>query len=555
MRATMNVLRCLKVFGALAVLLPLTAAAPQITGMATVTGVQVGETAGGVLVALNADREITYLDYYLSEPGQIVIECPDAVLGFPEDMLEANDPAGPVKGVNVVQWSGDDGDNLVRLIVDLETPAPYIIENNEAGLELTVRSPEAEPIVTLGGGMEELENWAGDDLTALSMPVTLDVQKANIHTVLRSLAEYSGKDIVASSDVEGKVTVRLREVPWSDALSLVLRSHELGCKEEEDGVLRVGTLERLRKEELDREGAARQKEALLPLETKIVPLKFANAEELSKSLDDALGPRGKIEVDERTNSLLITDISRETQKISDMAMELDSRTPQVEITAKLVDLDAKVTRELGVMWEQGNVHFSDDDISLAGGVEASIGEPVGTFKLGVVQSFGQLDATLQALEKENKADIISNPRIATVNNREARILVGQKIQLIVMDEAGNPITQLITVGIQLKVIPHVNSDRTITLDLHPEVSDLAAEGTVQGGVIINTNEADTRVLVTDGETAVIGGLISTRDTELNRGVPFLRSIPFVGRLFESSSTVSRKRELLIFVTPKIMSMD
>lgn len=551
----MKVLRYLKVLGALAVLLPLTASAPQLAGQTTVTGIQVGETAGGVLVALSTDKETAYLDYYLSEPNQIVIECPDAVLGFPGDMLSHEGQSGLVKDVNVVQWSGDGGDNVVRMIVDLESRAPYIIENNDTGLALTIRDPAAGPITTFGGDQQELQDWAGDDLVALNLPVTMDVQKASIHTVLRSLAEYSGKDIVATGDVEGKITVRLREVPWRDALAIVLRAHDLGYREEEDGVLRVGTLEKLRKEELEVESTARQKEALLPLETQIVPLKFANATELSKSLDEALSPRGRLEVDERTNSLLITDISDGTQKVADMAMELDSRTPQVEITAKLVDLDAKVSRELGINWSESNLHSANNDISASGGVTAPVGDAVGTFKLGVVQSFGQLDATLQALETENKADIISNPRIATVNNREARIVVGQKIQLIVMDEAGNPITQLITVGIQLKVVPHVNSDRTITLDLHPEVSDLAAEGTVQGGVIINTSEADTRVLVTDGETAVIGGLISTRETELARGVPVLRSIPFLGRLFQSSSTVSRKRELLIFVTPKIMSMD
>lgn len=551
----MNVLRCLKAFGALTVLLALTAAAPHLEGPVTLTGVQVGETPGGILIALSADREITYLDYYLSEPSQIVIECPDAVLGFPEDLLDHGEPAGLVKDISVAQWSGGGGDNLVRLIVDLEGPAPYIIEDNDGGLTLTVRDPEAEPLTAEIGDQEILRSWAEDDLLALNLPVTIDVQKASIHSVLRSLAEYSGKDIVAAGGIDGKVTVRLREVPWQDALALVLRAHDLGYKEEEDGVLRVGTLERLRKEELEKEAAERQKETLLPLETKIVALKFANAKELGKSLDETLTSRGRLQVDERTNSLLITDISSETDKIAGMAMELDSRTPQVEITAKLVDLDAKVSRELGINWHQDNVHSTDNDISMSGGVDAPVGDAAGTFKLGIVESFGTLDATLQALETENKADIISNPRIATVNNREARILVGQKIQLIVMDEAGNPITQLITVGIQLKVVPHVNSDRTITLDLHPEVSDLAAEGTVQGGVIINTSEADTRVLVTDGETAVIGGLISTRETELNRGVPLLRSIPWVGRLFQSSSTVSRKRELLIFVTPKIMSMN
>ncbi len=551
----MNVLRCMKAVGALAVLLPLTAATPQVSGPATVTGIQVGETSEGTRISLNADREIAYLDYYLPEPGQIVVELPDAVLGFPADMLGAEKPAGPVKNVSVSQWSGEDDVDLVRLIVDLEAPAPYVVERWDNGILLTVALPDYEGIEVIEAEGPQPEGFSEDELVGLNMPVTLDVQRASIHSVLRSLAEYSGKDIVASSEVDGKVTVRLREVPWRDALCLILRAHDLGYKKEEDGVLRVGTLERLRKEELEKESAERQKEALLPLETKIVPLKFANAVELSKSLDKSLTARGRLEVDTRTNSLLVTDIRNATEDIADMAMELDSRTPQVEIFAKLVDLDAKVSRELGIHWEQSNLHSAGNDISMSGGVDATIGEAVGTFRLGVVQSFGNLDATLQALETENKADIISNPRIATVNNREARILVGQKIQLIVLDEAGNPITQLITVGIQLKVTPHVNSDRTITLDLHPEVSDLAAEGTVQGGVIINTNEADTRVLVTDGETAVIGGLVSTRETELSRGVPVLRSIPVLGHLFQSSSTVSRKRELLIFVTPKIMSMD
>ncbi len=550
----MNISRLMRAVGPLAVLLSLTAAAPPVKGPATVTGVQVGETADGTLIALNTDREVTYLDYYLPDAGQIVVECPGVVLGFPQDVLERAETSGAVKDVSLSQWSGDDGHSLVRLIVDLNSPSQYAIVSADEGLKLTVRAPQVDDSVPAAIDVLSLENPSEDELLALSMPVTLDVQSASIHSVLRSLAEYSGKDIVASGDVDGKVTVRLRDVPWREALTLILRAHDLGFKEEEDGVLRVGTLEGLRKEELDKEAAERQRESLLPLETRIVPLKFANAGELSKSLDDALTGRGRLDVDTRTNSLLVTDIASATTQIAAMASELDSRTPQVEIVAKLVDLDAKLSRELGINWQQSNVHSADNDISVSGGVNAPVGDAVGTVKFGIVQSFGNLDATIQALETQNKADIISNPRIATVNNREASILVGQKIQLIVMDEAGNPITQLITVGIRLRVTPHVNSDRTITLDLHPEVSDLAAEGTVQGGVIINTNEADTRVLVTDGETAVIGGLITTRDTELSRGVPVLRSIPLLGRLFESSSTVSRKRELLIFVTPTIMSI-
>jgi type II secretory pathway component GspD/PulD (secretin) len=174
-------------------------------------------------------------------------------------------------------------------------------------------------------------------------------------------------------------------------------------------------------------------------------------------------------------------------------------------------------------------------------------------KLGTVKSFGSIDATLEALETQNKANIISNPRITTVNNREASVVVGQQIPLIVQDFAGNAVTQLTTIGIKLSVTPHINVGNKITMDVHPEVSDLAAQATVQGGIIINTTMADTRVMVNDGETAVIGGLIRSNESTTKRGVPVLMDIPLIGNLFRSNSRTKAKRELLIFVTPKILA--
>ena len=151
------------------------------------------------------------------------------------------------------------------------------------------------------------------------------------------------------------------------------------------------------------------------------------------------------------------------------------------------------------------------------------------------------------------ANIISNPRITTVDNREAKIVVGQKIPLIVQDVAGNPVSQLQTIGIQLKVTPHLTQDKKIVMDLHPEVSDLSTQSTVQGGIIINTSEADTRVMVDDGQTAVIGGLIRTNSSTVHSGIPYLKDIPLLKYLFSSTSTVKQNRELLIFVTPRLVT--
>jgi len=220
--------------------------------------------------------------------------------------------------------------------------------------------------------------------------------------------------------------------------------------------------------------------------------------------------------------------------------------------AKLVDVDYDATREMGVRWDLLNLSASG--VNAVGDIvlDARSAAPTGTFRVGTVQSWGEVQAVIDVMEKENKANIISNPRIVTAENREASILVGKEIPLIVSDEAGNPITELTKIGIILRVTPHVNLDNTITLDLHPEVSDLAAQATVQGGVVIVMSEADTRVIVGNGETAVIGGLISEVESKFENGLPILKDIPVLGGLFKFSSENKKKRELVIFVTPTIV---
>jgi type II secretory pathway component GspD/PulD (secretin) len=228
----------------------------------------------------------------------------------------------------------------------------------------------------------------------------------------------------------------------------------------------------------------------------------------------------------------------------------------VEIVARLVDVDHATSRSLGIEWSASNLDLGDagahEGISVTPG---NVPSPAGTLKFGTVKGFGSIEATLTALETQNKANIISNPRITTVNNREASVVVGQQIPLIVQDFAGNAVTQLTTIGIKLSVTPHINVGNKITMDVHPEVSDLSSQATVQGGIIINTTMADTRVMVNDGQTAVIGGLIRSNESVTSRGVPVLMDIPLLGMLFKSNTTVKQKRELLIFLTPKIISED
>ena len=381
--------------------------------------------------------------------------------------------------------------------------------------------------------------------------ITIDAQGADLKTVLRTISDYSGKNIVYGPDVKGEVYVHIKDVPWEEALDILLRSHGYGYREE-FGMIRVSEIGRLTKEELELQSADRKKEELLPLMTRIIFINNSNAEEMKTALQNIVSQRGKLDVDTGSNSLIVNDTEPVIEKIQEMVKTLDKKTYQVDINAKLVDVDVEATRELGIDWGLLNLHASG--LGGVGSVEINNAIPTsaGTAKFGTVRSWGELNAIIQMLEKTNKANIISNPRITTMDNREARILVGKEIPLIVADEAGNPITELTKIGIMLKVTPHVNSDRTITLDMHPEVSDLQSESTAQGGIIISTNEADTRVVVKNGETAVIGGLIKNSETSVRRGVPILKDVPFFGWLFSSSSKASKKQELVIFVTPTIV---
>jgi type IV pilus assembly protein PilQ len=514
---------------------------------ATVKSVSMKEAGSATQVVIEGDAPLNYHDFTLESPDRIVVDCPGTQLSFSERSWSGRDGSS-VKAVRATEtgWGKESG---TRIVVDLSQPSSYALSSVGNNLVLAVETPAPE-------AAKKQEDSDGGDYDRMQPTdgrrMSLDVQGADVQTVLRSLAEFSGKNIVASKEVKGEVTLRLRNVPWRHALDIVLKSQGLGMVETGQTIV-ISNLETLRKEELERNSAARNQEELLPLETRILPINYANGKEMKMSVEKTLTKRGHIEVDDRSNALIVTDISDKLDQVDAMVRNLDTRTPQVEIVARLVDVDASATRDLGIDW--GVHHLDLFDAGVSENVDVHAGDvtnPAGVAKIGTIKNFGSIEATLQALETQNKANIISNPRITTVNNREASVVVGKQIPLIVQDFAGNAVTQMTTIGIKLNVTPHINTGNRITMDVHPEVSDLASQATVQGGIIINTTMADTRVMVNDGETAVIGGLIRSNESTTKRGIPVLMDVPLLGNLFRSNSTTHQKRELLIFVTPKIL---
>ncbi|HET9252710.1 MAG TPA: type IV pilus secretin PilQ [Candidatus Eisenbacteria bacterium] len=524
---------------------------------AVVKSISLKDAGTGTQVIVEADGPVNYHDFTLESPDRIVLDCPGTTLAFTERTWAGRENS-PVKSVRATEmgWGKDTGS---RIVVDLAAPASYGVSAVGNSIILAVEAPAPAPPPAPAASASErsgspsftpgVTSSGGD---GDNRRISLDVQGAEVETVLRSIAEFSGKNIVASKEVKGTVSLRLRNVPWRHALDIVLRTQSLGSIERGSTIV-ISNLETLRKEELERRTAERAQEELLPLYTRIVPVSYANSEEMAKSVEKTLTKRGHIEVDKRTNSLLVTDIEERLDTAESMIRSLDTRTPQVEIVARLVDVDHATSRSLGIDWNLNNLDIGDagarEGISVTPG---NVPQPAGTLRFGTVKGFGSIDATLTALETQNKANIISNPRITTVNNREASVVVGQQIPLIVQDFAGNAVTQLTTIGIKLSVTPHINVGNKITMDVHPEVSDLSSQATVQGGIIINTTMADTRVMVDDGQTAVIGGLIRSNESVTERGVPVLMDLPLLGMLFKSNTTVKQKRELLIFLTPKIL---
>jgi type IV pilus assembly protein PilQ len=443
------------------------------------------------------------------------------------------------------------------------------MSGNKAGLGILLAALLAAAVVAPAAAQSSATSAVGLTRTSTGS-FSLDVDGADLRTVLRAIAEFSGRNIVLGQNARGVVRIQLKNVAWQDALKAVLRAD--GLDYVEDGaVIRVDEAAKLNAEKVERETANARTLELVPLETRIVKLNYANASELQAPLTSTLSKRGSIQVEKRTNSLILTDLPSNLDAVSQMAAQLDSQTPEIEITAKLVDVDVTAIQSIGIQWTHGfdQTQFVKDangkfiqlrpatspngNAVLGGGVNTGVANPAGKITVGLFQSWGDLEAQLQVLASENKANIISNPRITTVDNREAKIIVGQKIPLIVQDIAGNPVSQLQTIGIQLKVTPHLTSEKKIIMDLHPEVSDLASGATVQGGIIINTSEADTRVMVDDGQTAVIGGLIRTNETTEHLGIPWLKDLPLVGMLFGSKTTSKQNRELIIFVTPKLVN--
>ncbi|MDP3723354.1 MAG: secretin N-terminal domain-containing protein [Candidatus Omnitrophota bacterium] len=468
-----------------------------------------------------------------------------------------------------------------------EEPAAAQEERLPGHEELEAEINELEQRLGISGGETREEPAAGVTVAtpgAASGLVSVDFKDADIRQVLRILSLKSGVDIVAGSDVEGLVTIKLTDVPWEQALDIVLRTYGFAY-ERKGKIIRVMST------------AALEQEAL---STEVFPLGYAKAKEVPEVVKEMLSDRGKVKFDERTNTVIVTDIPTSLFQIKAIIERLDQRTPQVSIEAKVVETKLTKDESLGVDWsdsitftvspatapttfpfrggaELGAVGSSliprPGAFSPTGGASLTKGripETGGQFTFGTLTS-SSLATILNFLESRTDTHIVSNPNILVLNNQEAKIHIGEEYP--VPQYSLDPSTGRTSIsgytpkltGTVLTVTPHVNPNLEIVVDLKPEIIAVGTEvtyslGTSSGSVSFprfTTQTAQTQVRIQNGQTIALGGLVKTNDTKVVTKVPVLGDIPILGLLFKNTRWYSGgsdpvRQDLLIFLTVRLM---
>lgn len=414
----------------------------------------------------------------------------------------------------------------------------------------------------IGGGTEE-RKYVGD-------PIDLKVTNADVTDVLRTFAQISGLNIVVQPGVGGQVTAELENVPWDQALAQVLKINGLGC-ELEGNVMRIAPTAILQQEARDRQAISNARALAVPLRTVLKRLSYATAQSVASVLRSGtsgiLSTRGTVLVDDRTNTLIIKELPSYLDTVIAVIENLDTPEPQVMIEARIIETTKRFSRSLGIDWgfntvadaAHGNTTglIFPNNVAGGGDVNLATGGNNGALnlRLGNVLNTFTLDLSLQAAESDGLINILSAPKVATLNNQRASIQSG--VQIPIQTIANNTVTvQFVNATLRLDVVPQITAEGTILMQIDISKREPQLGFLVPGAANapISTKDASTRVIVRDGGTAVIGGIYKISNNDGNARVPGLANIPLLGYLFRNKTVSNENEELLIFITPRIIKL-
>jgi len=534
--------------------------------------------AGRVIVKLS-DPHIHVNLHQIGD--QVVVDFSDA--NVPANLLrryDASDYGTPISGFDVTRV-GNGSRIAITASGDYEQLAyqsddQYVVE--VAPRRKVANAPDERPV------------YSGERLT-------LNFQDIETRAVLQLLADASGQNIVVSDSVTGNVTLRLQNVPWDQALDIVLRTKGLD-KRRQDNVIIVAPQAELASREKAELAARKDVQELAPLRSEYLQVNYAKAQDMAGLIktqsNSLLSSRGSVAVDDRTNTLLLQDTADRLADVRRLVATLDIPIRQVLIEARIVIVNNDFSRDLGARFGFTNVQksgnnglvtttgnaFGTDQIISSGltnrvgtgtpfpvtlpsgstaanryNVNLPVTNPAGSFALGILGNNFLVDLELSAAQAETQANIISSPRVITANQKEATIEQGVEIPYQQSASSGATTIQFKKAVLSLKVKPQITPDNRIILDLDVKDDSVGSVVVASGGVnvpSIDTREIATQVLVNDGQTVVLGGILSTTQREDDTKVPYLGDVPILGHLFKSTSHKDNKDELMIFITPKIV---
>lgn len=394
--------------------------------------------------------------------------------------------------------------------------------------------------------------------------VSLDFRDADIRNVLKVLAYKSGVNIIAGPEVTGVITIQLKDIPWQQALDVILATYGYGY-DRRGNIITVTTIENLKKRREDSQFLTEQE----PLSTRIFTLNFGQASELIQTLEKIKTPRGSIDFNQRTNTLIVRDITENLELMEEVVSSLDTVTPQVLIEAKIVETNFSNGENLGVDWIT--------KVSVTGAARPHIypfttatsskytpdnfsGAADADFTYGTLD-FNQVQAVFEMLKTRTDTNILSNPRIVTLDNQSASIVVGSQYPIPTYtyneDQGKLQVSgwEYKDIGIIFNVTPQVNKAGFVTLQIEPQVTDILDYVTVENTQLprLSTESAKTNVMIKDGETLVIAGLVKDHTKDVRRKIPILGDIPILGFAFQKKEKTITKTDLLIFITPHIIT--
>jgi type IV pilus secretin PilQ/predicted competence protein len=449
-------------------------------------------------------------------------------------------------------------------------PKTVVAQSGTKSAPVTSQAAKFQPTTV----MANEEHYSGDI-------ISIKIKDSDLKDVVLYLAEFAGLNVVFDPDVRGTVTVNLQDVPWDQALDIILKQNKMG-KTIEGNILRIAPIAVLTREEEDQRKLAESKELSGPVVVKTITLSYSKAKDVATLLQSKISTRGEIIVDERTNTLLLSEVRDRLDLLMQLISIVDTPTPQVSIEARVVEATATFVRNLGIQWgfrgiadqyygNATNLQFPNsilvDGAQIpAGTVTKGIGGPLGGYAVNlpapafntvlgfsfanVLDTF-RVDVAISALETAGDGKIISRPSVVTQNNQQAEIIQGRQIPVQTVANF-TVTTRYVNAALELRATPQITAEGTIimTIDIQNNAADFS--NLVNGIPPIVMQSAKTTVMVPDGGTTVIGGIYRAEDSITRDRVPFLHRIPIIGNAFKSFARTKQSRELLIFITPRII---